>query len=63
MRGPLRVQNVKLEYDSRRVVELQHLKYVLGIFFLSFAFIVIQFIKKTDFYVAVLSQCRLQVMN
>lgn len=33
MRGPLRVQNVKLEYDSRRVVELQHLKYVFGIFF------------------------------
>lgn len=63
MRGPLRVQNVKLEYDSRRVVELQHLKYVLGIFFLSFVFIVIQFIKKTDFYVAVLSQCCLQVMN
>lgn len=63
MRGPLRVQNVKLEYDSRRVVELQHLKYVLGIFFLSFVFIVIQFIKKTDFYVAVLSQCHLQVMN
>lgn len=55
MRGPLRVQNVKLEYDSRRVVELQHLKYVFGFFFLSFFFIVIHFIKKTDFYVAVLS--------